>query len=53
VYEEILTDRRQAETASELRGDRRRTVRRRYDRYIEAQLADVIQKLERLRALGA
>jgi hypothetical protein len=53
VYEKILAGRRQAETASALRGDRRRTVRRRYDRYIEAQLSDVIQKLERLRALGS
>ncbi len=53
VYEEILAERRQAETASALRGDRRRTVRRRYDRYIEEQLSDVVQKLEKLRARGA
>ena len=53
VYEGILADRRQAERASALGGDRRRIVRRRYERYIEAQLSDVIQKLERLRALGA
>ena len=47
-YQRILAGRSEARPEAELRGGRRRTVRRRYERYIEAQLAEVRHQLEEL-----
>jgi hypothetical protein len=47
-YQRILAGRSEAAPEAELRGGRRRTVRRRYERYIEAQLADVNRQIEEL-----
>jgi hypothetical protein len=44
LYDRLLAREAHAE-ASAIRGDRRRTVRRRYQRYLEAQRADVADKL--------
>jgi hypothetical protein len=41
LYERLLTEQRQLDPSGTTRGDRRRTVRRRYVRYLEAQLAEV------------
>jgi hypothetical protein len=51
-YQRILAGRTEAAPHAELRGGRRRTVRRRYERYVEAQLADVTRKLEQLETDG-
>ena len=47
-YQRILAGRSAATPEAELRGGRRRTVRRRYERYVEAQLADVSRMLDEL-----
>ena len=47
-YKRILAARSEATPEAELRGGRRRSVRRRYERYIEAQLVEVHRQLEEL-----
>lgn len=52
LYERLLGDAERSGAAA-IRGDRRRMVRRRYERYLEAQRDDVVEKLARWRGEAA